>query len=84
MLFRSCSYDDAAKTLVEKVEIVLENGGKQALDAVVHETLWRGKTFKISAEQPKGSALPPQQREYRVRIAGGGKQTIAYTASYTW
>ncbi len=80
----ACSYDDAAKTLVEKVEIALDNGGKQALDTVVHETLWRGKTFKISSEQPKGSPLPAQQREYRVRVAAGGKQTIAYTVSYTW
>ena len=80
----ACNYDDQAKTMKERVEIALENTGKQPLDAVVHETLWRSKGFKLEAEQPKGTTVAPQQREYRVRVAGGGKQTIAYTVLYQW
>ncbi len=80
----SCNYDDQAKTLKERVEIALANTGKQALDAVVHEMLWRGKDFKLDAEQPHGATIAPQQREYRVRVPAGGKQTIAYTVRYQW
>ncbi len=80
----SCAYDDQAKTLREKVELRLDNSGKQPLDAVVHEMLWRGKGFAFEAEQPRGTTTAPQQREYRVRVPAGGKQTIAYTVVYQW
>jgi hypothetical protein len=79
----ACTYDDQTKVLREKVELKLVNTGKQALDAVVHETMWRSKTYTLEAEQPKSSTVG-ELHEYRVRVPAGGKASASYTVVYTW
>lgn len=80
----NCVFDDAAHTLHEKVDIVVDNAGKQGADVVVRDYLWRNKSWKLVAETPKSTPVDPQQREFRVHVGGGGKQTISYDVLYTW
>ena len=79
-----CTYDEPAKVLREKVEIAVQNTGKQAADVVVHDVLWRSKTARIELESAKGTTIQPPAREYRIHLAAGGRQGITYTVVYQW
>jgi hypothetical protein len=79
----TCSLDERARTIREKIEIKLENKGKLAVDVVVREALWRWTTWRIE-DDGKSARVGPQTQELRVRIPAGGKQAVSYTAVYTW
>jgi hypothetical protein len=81
----SCAYDERAHTIKERIELKLDNKGKQAVDVVAREFLWRWPMWKIDAadESPKGTKAAPQTQEYRVNIPAGGHKTIAYTVTYS-
>jgi hypothetical protein len=49
----------------------------------VHEALWRWTTWRVE-DDGKSVRVGPQAQELRVRIPAGGKQTVGYTAIYTW
>jgi len=79
------TYDEHAHVIKEKIEVKLENKGKQAVDVVAREFLWRWPMFKIeSDESPRGTRAGAQTQEYRLSLPAGGKKSIAYTVVYSW
>jgi len=81
----SCNYDEHAHVIKEKIEVKLENKGKQAVDVVAREFLWRWPMFKIeSDESPRGTRAGAQTQEYRLSLPAGGKKSITYTVVYSW
>jgi hypothetical protein len=81
----ACTLDERARTLSEKVEVKLENKGKQAVDVVVREFQWRYPVWRIDAadESVKGVRAAPQTQEYRVNVPAGGKKSVTYTVTYS-
>jgi hypothetical protein len=82
----TCTVDERAHTLTEKVEVKVENKGKQPVDAVVRETLWRYSIWRIDPadESTKGTKAGPQTQEYRVNVPAGAKKSVTYTVIYQW
>ncbi len=80
----SCNVDERAKTIHERVTVRLENKGKQAVDVVVREYLWRWPVWKLEAEDRKGTRIAPQTQEYRLRVPAKGSQSVTYAVVYTW
>jgi hypothetical protein len=82
----TCLVDERAKTIREKIEIKVENKGKQAADVVVREFLWRWPQWKIDPadESMRGARAGAQTQEYRVNVPGGGRKTLSYTVVYSW
>ncbi len=82
----SCSYDERARTLHEKIEVKIENKGKQPTDVVVREFLWRWPVWRIEPadETVKGARAGAQTQEYRVSLPPGGRKTLSYSVTYTW
>lgn len=80
----SCSYDEHAHVIREKIEVKLDNRSKQALDVVAREFLWRWTMWKLEDESPRGAKAGAQTQEYRVKLPAGGHQTITYTVVYSW
>jgi hypothetical protein len=82
----SCTYDERARSIHEKLEVKVENKGKQPAEVVVREFLWRWPVWRIDPadETVRGARAGTQTQEYRVSLPPGGKKTIAYSVVYTW
>lgn len=80
----SCTADERAHTITEKLEVKLENKGTQPVDAVIREFLWRWPVWRVEGESVKGTRAGAQTQEYRVRVGAKATQTVTYTAVYTW
>jgi hypothetical protein len=82
----ACTTDERTRTIHERIEVKLENKGKQAADVVVREYLWRWPVWKIDPadESPRGVHAGPQAQEYRVNLPAGGKKTVNYSVVYSW
>jgi hypothetical protein len=82
----TCTVDERARTLTEKVEVKVDNKGKQPVDAVVREFLWRYSVWRIdpSDESVKGTRGGAQTQEYRLNVPAGGKKSVTYTVVYQW
>jgi hypothetical protein len=80
----TCTNDEKARTLTERVVVELENKSKRALDVVVREFAWRWTLFRIDAEDQKSTKGGPQAFEYRLTLPPGGKRTVGYTLVYSW
>lgn len=80
----TCNYDERGHTIHETVEVKIENKAKQPTDVIVREFLWRWPVWHLEAEDRKSARAGPQIQEYRVRVPGGGRQAVTYTAVYTW
>ena len=82
----SCTVDERARTIHEKVELRLENRGKQPALVAARELMWRFPVWKIDPadESVKGTRAAPQAQEYRVTVPAGGKKTVTYTVVYQW
>ena len=80
----TCNVDEQARTLTEKLEVRVENKGKQAVDVVIREFMWRWLVWRLDGEDHKGTTVTPQTHEYRVRVGSKGSQTVTYTVVYTW
>jgi hypothetical protein len=82
----TCTVDERARTLTEKVEVKLDNKGKHPIDAVAREVLWRYPVWRIDPadETTKGTRGGPQVQEYRVSVPAGGKKSLTYTVVYQW
>jgi hypothetical protein len=79
-----CRYDDRTRTLHEKVEVKVENKGKTATDVIVREYMYRWMSWKIEAEDEKGSKAAPQTQEYRIKVPANGKKSFTYSVIYSW
>jgi hypothetical protein len=80
----SCTVDERAKTIHERVSVRVENKGKQAVDVVVREYLWRWPVWKLEAEDRKGIRTATQTQEYRLRVPAKGSESVTYAVVYTW
>jgi hypothetical protein len=82
----SCSADERTRTIHEKIEIKVENKGKQATDVIVREYMFRWPVWKIDPadESPRGVRAAPQTQDYRVSLPAGAKKTVTYSVLYTW
>jgi len=81
----SCTYDEHARTIHEKIELSLENRGKQRTTVIAREFMWRWPLWHLEGdEKPKGVQAGPQTQEYRVDLAPGAKQLVTYTVDYAW
>jgi hypothetical protein len=80
----SCNYDEHGRTIREKIELSLENHGKQKAMVIAREFLWRWPMWHVEDETAKGTRGGAQTQEYRVELAPGAKQSITYTAVYAW
>jgi hypothetical protein len=82
----TCTVDERARTLTEKVEVKVENKGKQPLEAVVREVMWRYSVWRIDPhdESVKGTKAGAQTQEYRINVAAGSKKSVTYTVVYQW
>jgi hypothetical protein len=80
----TCTVDERARTMTEKVEVKVENKGKQAVDVVVREFMWRFSVWRVDAadESVKGQAGGNQTKEYRLSVPAGGKKSVTYTVVY--
>jgi len=82
----SCTGDEHTRTIHEKIEVKIENKGKQATDVVVREFMWRWPVWRIDSadESPHGVRAGTQTQEYRVNLPPGAKKTVTYSVVYTW
>jgi hypothetical protein len=82
----TCTVDERARTLTEKVEVKVENKGKQPVETVVREVMWRYAVWRIDPadENVKGTRGGTQAQEYRLSVPAGGKKTLTYTVVYQW
>jgi hypothetical protein len=82
----SCTVDERARTIHEKVEVKLENRGKQPVEAIAREFMWRFPVWHVDPadETVKGVRVSPQTQEYRVTVPAGGKKDLTYTVVYQW
>lgn len=81
----NCTLDERARTLSEKVEVKLQNAGKQPADVVVREYMWRFPVWRIdpSDESVKGVRAGAQAQEYRITVPARGTKTVTYTVQYS-
>jgi len=80
----ACTYDERARTVVEKIEVRIENKSKRTADVVVREFAWRWPVWKLESEDSKSARSLPQTLEYRAKVPAGGKKTVTYAVLYTW
>ncbi len=80
----SCNYDERGHVIREKIELKLENKGKQSLDLIAREFMWRWPMFKLEDETTPGARVTPQTQEYRITLPAGSKKSITYTVVYSW
>ena len=80
----TCTLDERAKRITERVNVRVENKGKQAVDVVIREYMWRWPVWKIEAEDRKGTRTAAQTQEYRLSVPAKGAQAVTYSVIYTW
>lgn len=80
----TCNVDERARTIVEKIEVRVDNKGKLPADVVIREFAWRWPVWKLESEDKKSVRAAPQTLEYRVKVPAKGAQTVTYTLVYTW
>jgi len=81
----SCNYDERAHTIREKLELRVDNKGKQAVTVIAREFMWRWPMWKIEAdESPKGTKAAAQTQEYKLDVPAGGHRAVTYTVVYSW
>jgi hypothetical protein len=79
-----CKLDDRARTLREKIEVKVENKGKEAVEVTLKEYMYRWVNWRMDAEDIDGSKAATQTQEYRVKLAANSKKTFTYTVQYSW
>jgi hypothetical protein len=79
-----CRFDDHARQLHERMEVKVENHGKQAADAIVRVFMYRWPSWKMEAEDEKGTRAGAQVQEYKLRVPAGGSKTLTYAVVYSW
>ena len=80
----TCNYDERAHTVLEKIEVKVENKSKRAADVVIREFAWRWPAWRLDGEDAKSARAGTQTLEYRANLPPGGKKTVTYSVVYTW
>jgi hypothetical protein len=80
----SCNVDERAHTIEEKIEVRVENKGKQPAEVVIRDFAWRWPVWKLEGEAKPSVRAGAQTLEYRVRVPAKGSQTVTYSVLYTW
>lgn len=80
----TCNYDERAHTVLEKIEVKIENKSKRASQVVIREFAWRWPVWKLEGEDAKSARAGAQTLEYRTSVPAGGKRTVTYSVIYTW
>lgn len=78
-----CDLDEQARTLKERVEVVVHNKSARALDVVVREYLWRSPLYKLDVPGWR-RAGDGAVEEKRLHVAAGASATWAYSVAYSW
>lgn len=81
---RECKYDERTRSLREKFEVVVENKGKDSVEVVMREYMYRWVNWKMDGEDIPGTKAATQTQEYRVKLSGNSKKTFTYTVVYSW
>lgn len=79
-----CKWDERTRSLREKFEVKVENKGKDAVEVVLREYMYRWVNWKIDAEDVAGSKAANQTQEYRIKLAPKSKKTFTYAVVYSW
>jgi hypothetical protein len=66
----TCSHDERAHTVLEKIEVKIENKSKRVAEIVVREFAWRWPVWRLEAEDLKSARSGPQTLEYRNKLTG--------------
>jgi hypothetical protein len=80
----SCTYDEKAHVVTEKLEVRVENKSKQSTEIVIREFAWRWPVWRLDREDAKSARAGAQTLEYRATVPPGGKKTVTYSLVYTW
>jgi len=82
----ACTADERSRTIREKLEVHVENKGKQPAEVVVRELMWRWPAWHVDPadESEHGVRADAQTQEYRVSLPPGGKKVVTYTVVYSW
>lgn len=80
----SCTYDEQTHTVLEKIEVKVENTSKRQAEIVVREFAWRWPVWRLDTEDSKSARSGAQTLEYRAKLPAGGKRTLTYSVIYTW
>ncbi|MBA3454087.1 MAG: hypothetical protein H0T42_13415 [Deltaproteobacteria bacterium] len=80
----ACTYDERAHTVVEKIEVKIQNNSRRTAEVVVREFAWRWPVWRLEAEDSKSGRSGAQTLEYRAKVPAHGKKTVTYSVVYTW
>lgn len=80
----TCTYDERARTILEKIEVRVDNKSRRATDVVIREFAWRWSMWRLDGEDTKSVRAGPQTLEYRTKVPAGGKRTVTYAIVYSW
>jgi hypothetical protein len=79
-----CKVDERTRTLREKIEIKVENKGKEAVEVILREYMYRWVNWRMDGEDVAGTKAANQTQEYRVKLGPGAKKSFQYTVVYAW
>lgn len=80
----ACTYDERTHTVVEKLEVKVENKSKREAQIVIREFAWRWPVWRLDGEDAKSTRAGAQTLEYRASVPPNGKKTVTYSVIYTW
>ena len=72
------------RVMEEAFEIKLRNHKDQAVEVVVHESLYRWNTWQLVQQSQPFDKKDAQTIEFPVKIAADGEATVTYRVRYTW
>ena len=72
------------RVMEEAFEIKLRNHKDQAVEVVVHESLYRWSTWQLVQQSQPFEKKDAQTIEFPVKIAADGEATVTYRVRYTW
>ena len=80
----ACTYDERTHTVIEKLEVKVENKSKREAQIVIREFAWRWPVWRLDSEDAKSTRAGAQTLEYRAAVPPSGKKTVTYSVIYTW
>jgi len=81
---QDCQPGANGRSLDERVELTVANGGKAATEVVIRESMFRWHQWKLLAESEKGTQASTRAQEWRVKVPAGGTKVVTYNVRYTW
>lgn len=80
----ACKLDERARSVTEKVEVVVTNEGATATEVIVREHAWRWPVWRLERESTKSHRDGRQALEYRLALAPRATQKVTYSLVYSW